>query len=283
MKSTTPRPTTEWLPVSSLTTDPTVNTRPLKPAKVAEIAANFDPAAFRFIEVSERAAGEVVILDGQHRVSALRKMGWDNGQMVECKVHRGLTHERECRLFDELNDQLKMSALVRMLARIGAEVEPDVSINAIAESLGLTIGEQKIDGQLCSANALYKVYGGGRFVRTGVGGAANSRINDNPHPELLRRTLRLILSSWGKQKDGLRGDIIMGTGAFLARRGDLVDDGALVTRLAQLQGGPLALLADGRSLAHLHNSQVEYGIAGKLTFIYNERRRAGKLADWWAG
>lgn len=264
--------TTEWLPISSLSFDPTVNTRPTKKARVREIAKDFDPEKLRIIEVSERADGQIVILDGQHRVEALRSMGWNNGQMVECVVHRGISHARECALFDGLNNQLQMAAMPKMIARVGAGEEPDASIASIVESVGLRLDNTAGDGVVVSAKALYIVYGGGRQTR---------KVRTE-NPDLLRATLRLILSAWGNNKNGLRGDLIQGVGAFLARYGETADTAALVTRLAQLRGGPLSLVADGRALGALHNSPLSYGIAGKLTFIYNERRRAKRLPDWWA-
>lgn len=272
MKPTAPTLTTEWVPIASILFDPTVNTRATDHRAVKIIADNLDLDALGYPQISARQDGSCIVIDGMHRISALRLAGWNNGQQIECRVHRGLTHERECKLFDELNSQKPMTAVAKMLARIGAHESPDLEINAIVESFGLRIGVSKLDGQICAPNALYRVYSGGRF------GKAKSE----PTPELLRATLQLLTSSWGRNKHAFRADMLEGTGVFLARYGNDVEMGALIDRLTQMQGGPLRIVADGRSLSNLHNSLLSSGIAAKLVFIYNERRRTKKLADWWA-
>lgn len=262
--------TTEWVKLASIVYDPTVNTRPTDPRHVEEIRSNLDLDALGYPEVSIRPDGSIVVLDGMHRISALRASGWLNGQMVECKVHRGLSHERECELFDILNTQKPKSAIARMLARIGAHKSPEYEINEIVTSLGLRIGAQKADGIVCAPDALRRIYLGGRDTK------------GEPKPELLVSTLQLLLAAWGPNRHAFRSDILLGVGLFIARHGNEIETGALVERLTQLPGGPLKIVADGRSLSNLHNSQLSGGIAAKVTFIYNERRRSRKLPDWWA-
>lgn len=274
-KPIAPAPTTEWVPIASLTVDPTVNTRPMKKAKVEKIDREFDPAMLGTIEVSQRPDGTLVILDGQHRVEGARRRGWTNGHVIECRVHRGLSHSEECRYFRLLNDETAVAPIYKMMAAIGEGHNPDAAINTIVESVGLRIAGQAGDGLVCSAKALRYVYGGARFKQG----------DQFDHPELLRATLRTILAAWGKSKDGLRGDIIEGTGAFLARytakdgRVGLEKD-VLISRLAQVT--PLQLLADARSLRSIHGWQLSGAIAARIVILYNTGKRSKRLPDWWS-
>lgn len=268
-KSTTPQPTTEWVKIADLRIDPTVNTRPPNQAKVAKIADEFDPSALGIPEISERRDGTKIILDGQHRVEGAKAQGWNNGQMIECRVHRGLTHAQECRMFRMLNDETPVAPIYKLLAGIGEGHEPEATIGAVVDSVGLKIVGAAQDGGICSAKALRFVYGGARFLK-----------GDNvENPELLQATLRTILEAWGKSKDGLRGDIIEGVGSFLARYGKEVDHAVLVTRLAQ--HSPLNIIADARSLRSVHGWQMNGAIAARIVILYNSGKRSKKLADWW--
>jgi hypothetical protein len=272
--------TTELIKIAKLDFDPTVNTRPPKQAKIDKYAQHFDPAALGVIEVSARPRGRFVVLDGQHRVTMLRdKLGWNNGQEILCRVHRGLSHADECALFVMLNDETPVSSIHKLMGGIGAGIEPDVSIGAIVDSVGLKVADQSVDGNVAAATALRYVWGGC------IGGASGRKWRDGEsHPDLLRSTLRLLLAAWGTNRDAYRGDVLSGAGLFLARHGDnpKLDLESLTRKLSLYEGGPSAFVGEARSLRKLMRCEVRTAVAGLMVNLYNQQRRSSKLPGWWS-
>lgn len=266
--------TTEMVKIASLIFDPTVNTRPPKKAKIDKYAKNFDPGALGVIEVSARPGRKYAVLDGQHRVTMLRdRLGWNNGQEVLCRVHRGLSHAEECALFVRLNDETPVSAIHKLLGEVGAGTHPAAAINEVVESVGLGLHDQVTEGTISAANAL-------RFVWYGC----TTRVDNGDHPELLRSTLRLLLNAWGKNRDAYRGDLLSGAGMFMLRHGDnsTLDVEALTHKMSLFQGGPSGFVGDARSLKKLMRCEVRTAVAGLMVNLYNQGRRSSKLPQWWA-
>lgn len=265
------RTTTSWVPLDSLKFDHAVNPRTPDQARrrVDAIVRDFDPDKLGYLTVSRRDQnGTYVVLDGQHRVAALRRLGYDD-QKVECRVYEGLTAQQEADIFLGLNTVRTMSAIHQLLAGIAAGRQPEADIARIVESLNLRIGDQCADGQIAAAKALRVVYGGGR-VR---------RVKPESHPKLLQATLRLILSTWGRQQDALAGQIIEGVGFFLARYGSDVEVSVLVEKLAK-NGTPNKLIGEGRALRSAHDLTLSSAIAWRITDIYNKGRVKNRLASW---
>jgi len=70
--------------------------RPTDKKRAARIAQNLNPNRLMVVTLSERADGNMAIIDGGHRVAALRLLGYDN---VWAHVLHGLTPQEEARLF----------------------------------------------------------------------------------------------------------------------------------------------------------------------------------------
>ena len=277
--------TTEMVKISALIFDPTVNVRPPRQSKIDKYAADFDPEALGVIEVSARPGRKYVVLDGQHRVVMLRdKLGWNNGQEVLCKIHRGLSHAEEARLFVKLNDETPVSAIHKMLGKIEGGEDPDAAINAIVESVGLKVSDHTSDGNIAAANALHYVWAGA----TGSDGTKKSvsalRDRGEAHPELLRQTLRLLLNAWGKNRYAYRRDVLTGTGAFLAHHGSnpTLDMNGLADRLSLYEGGPAAFAGEAAGLRRLMHCSSTHAVAGLMVNVYNQKRRSSKLPGWWS-
>ncbi len=269
------QPTTQWVPIADLKMDRKVNTRPLKNAKVSKYVDEFDADAIGYLEISERANGDLIILDGQHRVEALRRLGWDNGQKIEAKVHNDLTTAQEAHLFALLNDETPVTPIHKMLARIEAGDEPDASIDKIVRSVGLRISDQVGDGKIVSAAVLRKIWFGGRGSR--------GKTTLVEQPELLRSALRLVCEAWGKRGDALRGEILLGTALFLSRyEGISFDRDKLVHQLSLTPGGPLGVVGDARALASIHSTPVATSVAAKYVLLYHKGRKTNRLDDWFS-
>lgn len=81
-----------WVPISLMRTSP-VAQRELNQSRVDYIAANFDPEDLGTPTVSHRD-GHFYVIDGQHRVEALKQIGWGD-QQIQCWSYDGLNEEQK--------------------------------------------------------------------------------------------------------------------------------------------------------------------------------------------
>ena len=88
--------------------------RILNMKNVAGIVKNFDPAKLGVLVVSHRADGTYAVLDGQHRLTALRRLGYD---AANCIVLEGMTIRQEADYFRRQNEN-KQSPHQRHVQRL---------------------------------------------------------------------------------------------------------------------------------------------------------------------
>ena len=114
---TTPKATTgkveraarlKWIPLNQMKVNPLAQ-RDLNQARVDHLAASFDLEQIGVPTVSSRE-GSYWIIDGQHRMEALRSCGFHD-EAVQCWVYEGLTSEMEAELFLKLNNTLPVTSM----------------------------------------------------------------------------------------------------------------------------------------------------------------------------
>lgn len=258
--------TTVWLPLTTLRFDPRVN-RGVEASRVTEIAANFDPDAFGVAEVSERSDGSYVVIDAQHRISALLEMGWQD-QRVECKVHRGLSVKAEAALALKLNNTKAWSPLEKFKKRIESGEKVAVAINDIVETCGYVIDGAPSDGHIACVAALETIYTGRRFAA------------DQVQPKVLHDTLTIATEAWGRTKHAVSGHIVTALGQVLHQYGSQIERETMVAKLAAYPGGPGRLLGGARGLRDSKPWSVADCAASIIVDTYNRQRRVGKLPEW---
>ena len=91
----------ERLPVDRILID--AYQRTLNNRRVERIAHNFNHAKLGVPVVSRREDGSFAAIDGQHRLSAMRKLGITT---VNCIVLEGLTREQEADYFRRQNEDV---------------------------------------------------------------------------------------------------------------------------------------------------------------------------------
>lgn len=259
---------TIWLEISSLQYDERVQ-RPVNKGRVAKIAAAFDPDALGVIQVSERADGSRFVIDGWHRVMALKHIGWDNGQKVECKVRRGLTLAEEAQLFVELNNTAKPRYIDAFLVRVEAGDPDAVAVHQIIRAAGLAVDRSARDGHVCAVQALERIYRG------------DGRVSKSRNSAAVRDTLKVCTRSWGQASASLNGAILEGIGRVLLRYGSAVSIDDLVRKLGPFPGGAPGLLGAARATRDIRGGALANAVAGVVVDTHNKGRRSGKLPDWW--
>ena len=111
--------------------------RPTNTAQVEKIAAHFDEAKLGLPIVSERH-GQYHLLDGAHRVAALRRIGYTHAM---CNVLTGLTYQDEADYFRTQNQNTRPLTKYNLFkAGLEAGDEMCVQIDRITRANAFTVG-----------------------------------------------------------------------------------------------------------------------------------------------
>jgi len=255
------------LTIDELIRDPFIN-RPLDDKRAERMASAFKPDLFGVPEVSRRGDGKYAIVDGQHRIEALRILGW-NGQRIACKIFDGLSRADEAERFLGLNDFRTPRKVEKFLVRLTAKDPIACAVNRIVGDAGYVVDRQSRDGVICATDSLESIYlGRGQKIR-------------GQNPDALRQTLDVITLAWGRTKAAVNAQVLLGVGSFILRYADNIDLKRLVQKLIGVPGGSSGLTARGRGKKELHGGTLASGIAHYIVESYNRGLRGkSRLPSW---
>ena len=162
--------------------------------QVNAIVSGFDEAKLGVIVVSERD-GRFYVIDGNHRVSALKHLGVAHAIAI---VLEDMTYEMEADYFRRQNENHRpLSLYARFKAGVEAKDPLHVRISDIARNHGFEIGRPiKSFDRLSAINALYVVV-------------------NNYGYEILDESLRRIRATWDGIEQSTTRDAIVGTADFV--------------------------------------------------------------------
>lgn len=256
--------TTQYIPLKRLFIDPQVQ-RALKEKWVDRLVRDFDPDLLDIISVSDRGNGTYAVIDGQHRVAAVRRLFGDDNQMIECKVSKGLQIHEEAARFVGKAETLGMAPTVKFIQKVKARDREAVAIDGIVRECGYKVAQYSGDGVLSCVSSL----------RTVFRGFANDDKAENP--ALLRQTLTVIRATWGNASSGLHSMIVVGIGRLIAGRSKAISYPDLIARMAAFPGGAGGILGRARGLQSLVGGSVPAAVADVIIDIYNKGKRQNKL------
>lgn len=193
--------------------------RPVDERAVNRLIKAWDARLLGPLTVSFRD-GKFYVVDGQHRVIAMRKMNGGKDVMVGCKVYSGLTYEQEailCYKLDKAKKRLSLSQSTNILAESGASAEV-LAILDIIKECGFTWALQKKTGRANEINATRAVLSTYRLL----GGAAFTRM------------LLLIRHTWPENTRALVAGILTGLALFLKTYETELDDSAFIKHFAKV-------------------------------------------------
>jgi hypothetical protein len=246
------------IPISELQIYPAAQ-REYDSAQAARIAAKFDIEKMGYPVVSRRG-GAYYIVDGQHRIAALKMLGCLNDK-VECEVYEDLSEVEEAELFLGRNERRGVRAPDKFRVGITAKRETELEITKIVESCGLYISTTTADGSVRAVQTLRKIY-------KNFGG------------EVLRRTLMIIRDAYGST--GFDANVLNGISLVCQRYGDEFTNGFAVDKLSALRGGVNGLLGNANVLRKQTGSPKGVCTAAAVVDIFNGGRGGHKLTPWWA-
>lgn len=232
--------------------------RPVNPKEVDRLIQNWDERLLDPVIVSFRD-GKFYVVDGQHRISAMRKMNGGNGLLVNCKVYSGLTYEQEadlCYKLDKAKKRLSLSQSTNALAESGTdaeigEIKELVKNGGFVWVLGRNRGKT---GEIASTRALinaYRLLGGAAFVRM----------------------LYLLWDTWKGDSRSLTAAILSGMALFVKTYETELNDKTFVQRLSQVD--PEEINRRGR--ADFSTNHIALRFARVILEKYNGQRGGKKL------
>lgn len=235
--------------------------RDLRPARVAELAAEFNPEDLGYPVISARD-GHFYIIDGQHRVEATKVfLGEWEKQSLTCRVYTGMSERQEAEMFDRLNNMLAVSAFDKFKVRVTAGKPEEAAVQKIVEKVGLKISKNKGEGSLGSVGVLLKVY----------------KRSDGP---TLARALNIVHLAFGDP--GLTTSVIDGVAMLCERYNGAIQDDAVIERLQSMRGGVGALMTRATTLRKQTAKSVPTCVAAAVVDVLNGQRGGKKIPSWWA-
>ncbi len=246
-----------FLPTDRLTSGQPYQ-RPVEEKDVDDLIRKWDDHLLKPLIVSFRD-GHFYLIDGQHRVAALRKMNGGAEVIVPCQVHNDLTYEKEAELYaklDKANKRMTLSQSTNALIESGQNPEA-MEIKRLVEKNGFrwalttpTGKEHEISATRALINA-YRRLGGANFDRM----------------------LRLLDGTWHGAPNSLRAAMLSGMALFLKTYDTELDNAAFIKRLSDVD--PEEIIRRGK--LDFSTSSVALRYARVLLEKYNSLRRGKRL------
>ena len=233
--------------------------------RVNQMVANFNVLALGTITVSQRRDGSLVVLDGMHRVTAARQVGYQG--LLNAEIISGLSIEQEAELFLLLNATKTPSAISKFLVRVVMGEAAALEMDAILRSHGWRVHPSTHDGSLTAVTAIERIYANG-------GGTKANGI----HGALLDRSLEVITAAWEHDYQGVNSNMLLAVAQLLGRFGPSVDTKKLVAEMTDTR--PAILIGRAKTLRDAQGGTVPAALAKILAGLHNKKRRSNLLPEW---
>ena len=228
--------------------------------KVNKIAKNFDPDLLGVIICSMRESGVLAVIDGSHRVHALRQKQM-NDAVLNALVYFDLKIEDEAKIFSLLNQEhTKPNPAEIFKAGIVAGDEETIIINRIFTNLGLNIGVGPGENKVRAISTVKRVY-------------------RNAGEKVLQDTLYTIKSAYGDSSSTMRDVLISAVAIVYNRYGDSVEVSRMITTLQKF-GNPNSLIANAKSMMSNQNQVTSTALPYLIVNAYNQRLKKNRLSDY---
>lgn len=231
--------------------------RPVNDSAVDKLVREWDPRLLTPLVVSYRE-GRYNLVDGQHRICAMRKK--KNGKDVTalCRVYRGLTYEQEAELYyklDKAKGHLRLSHATKALVESGSNSEV-MEIKRLLEDAGFVWALDKPTGEAFEIGATRAVISAYHLL----GGASFSRM------------LTLMAQAWHGVPSSLKASMISGMALFLKTYETELDDAAFIKRLSAVE--PDEIIRRGK--VDFSTNRAALRFARVIWDKYNGQRSGGR-------
>lgn len=250
---------TRTMKASELRIHPTAQ-RILNPTKLKKIKNTLDLDAIGTVHAVEYpidGVSGVWLVDGQHRLTALREHGLGDWE-VTVMIHNSVkTDAAASQLFLRLNDRANIGIFDKYLNELHCGNVAAVNMTKIVESRGLRVDRYtggKVIQAIASLRAAYNLDAG----------------------RSLSLALSLIEDAWKFQGASLEGNLIEGLAIFLHRNMSSGLDLAGFTKRLSKQL-PAQIIATSKLNSKVFKQGVSKQLCDDLTRLYNTKRSTGVI------
>lgn len=238
--------------LSDLTTNPRVN-RPLNPARVDKLVKRWDDNLFAMPVVAE-LDGKLVIVDGQHRIQAMREQRVDDPR-IQVFCHYDLSEAEAARLFVYLNENLPVRHFDKFEKLVFSGEPTANAINAKLLSNGLKLAQGQGKGSIQCVTALQRAYG---LDKLG---------------EHLESALKVIIEAWGRDAANFQAGLVEGLAILIKNHGATLDRKRLVRVLTGHAQGPHGVIGKARTHRADEGGHLAGNVAEVVLKLYDKGLR----------
>lgn len=231
--------------------------RPVETEDVDKLIAKWSPCLLTPIVVSFRG-GNFNVVDGQHRIAAMRKMAGGGDVIVPCIIYTGLTYEQEAELYymlDQTRGKLRLGHATKALVESGANAEI-IDVKQRVEDAGFVWALDRPTGEPFEISATRAVINAYQLL----GGAAFSRM------------LGLIAGAWHGTPSSLKASIFSGMALFVKTYETELVDQTFIKRLSAVD--PDEIIRRGK--VDFSTNKAALRFARVILSKYNSQQRGGR-------
>lgn len=239
--------------------------REFRKAHADKIIAEFDFDKFGFPVVNFRD-GVYWVFDGQHRVHALKQLGFDGPKdTIDCEVFDGLSDQEMADMFLGRSNVRNISPYDKFHIACTAGRKRETDVRRTVESNGIKIGRTKDENTVGAIGALCKVY-------------------DQSGPTVLGQVARTLKNAFAGDPSAFTPELIQGVGLVFNRYNGRTHEKELASRLAATPYGVRGLLRRVETQRERTGNQKAQCVAATIVDIYNKGlgpRSQDRLPPWW--
>ena len=231
--------------------------RPVETEDVDKLIAKWNPCLLTPIVVSFRDSNFNVV-DGQHRIAAMRKMAGGGDVIVPCIIYTGLTYEQEAELYymlDQTRGKLRLGHATKALVESGTNAEI-IDMKQRVEDAGFTWALDRSTREPFEISTTRAVINAYRLL----GGAAFSRM------------LGLIAGAWHGTPNSLKASIFSGMALFVKTYETELVDQTFIKRLSTVD--PEEIIRRGK--VDFSTNKAALRFARVILNKYNSQQRGGR-------
>jgi len=241
-----------------------VTQREFRKAHGDRIAADLDLNKLGFPIINHRD-GNYWVVDGQHRVYALKEFGFGEKDLFDCEVYEDLSDAEMAEIFLGRDARKAIPVYDKFHVSVTAGRKRERDIQRAVESNGQKICRQKDEGGISAVGALGSVY-------------------DRSGDVVLGQVIRTINLGFGGDPQAFDRSIIEGLGLTYNRYNGRTNEKRLGTRLSDLRQGARELLRKAEAIRVRTGTDKKQCVAAAVVDLYNKgmgTRDKNRLPPWW--
>ena len=245
------------VPVKDLVIDMSYQRVPQE-IKVMKIVNNFNPDAIGVLICSAREDGTIAVIDGGHRVAALRLLNMEDHN-VDALVYFDLSLKQEAEIFTLMNDnRTKPKTSDIFKSKVIAGDETSLLINKVIDKHGLFIANGPGMNHLRALGTVNQIY-----KRYGI--------------ETLDMTLDCLIKAYSKHSSDLSDQALLSLSLVIGTHKETINSDRVVTILKHF-GNANNWAALGANVARNINANKSHiGMSFLFANEYNKRLKNNKI------